>query len=96
MTIVNATAPMGNLASAPIAANRQKELSLIIRLLDPFVSRRHAELTVREDGSLAVRDLGSSLGTSLEDEEIAFSEVVPESVVRLGVETKLSWRAEDE
>ncbi len=67
-----------------------------IRLLDPFVSRRHAELIVCEDGSFAVRDLGSSLGTSLEDEEIAFSEVVPESVVRLGLETKLSWRAEGE
>ncbi len=67
-----------------------------IRLLDPFVSRRHAELIVCEDGSFAVRDLGSSLGTSLEDEEIIFAEVASESVVRLGVETRLRWRPEDE
>ena len=64
-----------------------------IRLLDPHVSRRHAELTVREDGTLTVRDLESSLGTFLdEDEEIVFAELAAGSMIRLGAETRLRWR----
>lgn len=46
-----------------------RQLGSDIHLVDPSVSRRHAELEVRPDGFLA-RDLGSSNGTFINDQRL--------------------------
>lgn len=46
-----------------------RQLGSDIHLVDPSVSRRHAELEVRPDGFLA-RDLGSSNGTFVNDQRL--------------------------
>ena len=46
-----------------------RQLGSDIHLVDPSISRRHAELEVRPDGFLA-RDLGSSNGTFVNDQRL--------------------------
>jgi pSer/pThr/pTyr-binding forkhead associated (FHA) protein len=57
-----------------------------IQLVHPMVSRRHAQMTLQDDGSFLVRDLGSRNGTIVNDEmlqEVARSVSAP-AVVQVG------------
>jgi RNA polymerase sigma-70 factor (ECF subfamily) len=53
---------------------RSSECTLVLG--DPAVSRKHAALVVVEDGSLAVRDLGSRAGTTVNMVRVLEDEVV--------------------
>jgi hypothetical protein len=52
-------------------------------LLDPSISRRHAELTLR-DGTLHVRDLGSTNGTFIGEKRIETATIKLGERIRLG------------
>ena len=57
-----------------------------LQLVHPLVSRRHAELTLQDDGDFLVRDLGSRNGTIVNDEvlqELARAVTAP-AVVQVG------------
>ena len=54
-----------------------------VQLTDPTVSRRHAEFEVKSDG-VAVRDLGSTVGTSVNEVRIQEHRLQPGDVVSLG------------
>jgi pSer/pThr/pTyr-binding forkhead associated (FHA) protein len=57
-----------------------------IQLIHPMVSRRHAELSLLEDGSFRVSDLGSSNGTVVNDELLHGDsrQVRGQAIVQLG------------
>lgn len=68
----------------PVLIGRSEEAKFRIR--DDRISRRHCELTA-EDGIVRIRDLGSTNGTFLNDEQLAkddSAEVPPDAVVRVG------------
>ncbi|NSW53885.1 MAG: FHA domain-containing protein [Anaerolineae bacterium] len=48
-----------------------------LRLYDPQVSRRHARLTLAENGTATVMDLGSANGTQLDGEPLKPRDMVP-------------------
>src|SRR5258706_1658310 len=54
-----------------------------IPIYDPTISRRHAEVSLGENGVL-VKDLGSSNGTFLNGAKIAEAEAGPNDVVTFG------------
>lgn len=57
-----------------------------VQLDDDSVSRRHAELEVRPNGAVVLRDLGSANGTLLNGEPVAEEmELVPGDIVQFGV-----------
>lgn len=60
-----------------------------VPLDDPDVSRLHCEVTVSEDGRVAVADLGSTNGTSLDGSEVHDRPVrlAPGALLRLGEST---------
>ncbi len=60
-----------------------RALNSDLPVFDPTISRRHAELTVR-DGTATVRDLGSSNGTFVNGTRVAESAVVVGDVVTFG------------
>ena len=70
-----------------------------VRLVDPTVSRHHAELAVEED-AVGVRDLGSSNGTSVDGAtvpEASTTRVAPNAVLGFGsVELTLEQVAQDD
>lgn len=73
------------------------EIDLAVAPVDPGISRRHAVLERQDDGSYAVRDLGSTNGTTINDadEPIALDQPVPLAdgdTIRLGVWTTLTIR----
>jgi hypothetical protein len=47
-----------------------------LRLASPFVSRKHAEVKLADDGSITVTDLGSSSGTKLNGVRLTANEAV--------------------
>jgi len=57
-----------------------------IQLSHPLVSRQHASLALRDDGSFVVRDLGSRNGTIVNDEQLqgASRTVGASAVVQVG------------
>lgn len=55
-----------------------------IELLDPSVSRRHAEVRIDPDGAIAVRDLGSANGVLVADEQQPVHRVTGPTTLRLG------------
>ena len=55
-----------------------------LRINDPGVSRRHAELRVEEDGSVVVEDLGSTNGTLVDGQRIDRSRLQDGATVRVG------------
>ncbi len=63
----------------PTLIGRERECD--VRLVDPRVSRRHAEITAR-DGRWAVRDLGSANGTWLDGQRIDETILPPQGVLR--------------
>ncbi|MCB0325289.1 MAG: FHA domain-containing protein [Bdellovibrionales bacterium] len=69
-----------------LTIGRSSECDIV--LADPSVSRVHAELTVSDDGSLAVADRKSTSGTFLvqngEPRRIAASKIAPGEAVRFG------------
>jgi FHA domain len=73
------------------------EIDLAVAPVDPGISRRHAMLERQADGSYAVRDLGSTNGTTVNDasEPITPDQAVPLAdgdTIRLGVWTTLTIR----
>ena len=54
-----------------------RELSCTVPILDPSVSRRHAELRVTESGTVEVRDLTSRNGTWVNGARVQRATVVP-------------------
>lgn len=52
-----------------------------IQVLDPSVSRQHAKIVMRSDGSAALVDLGSVNGTSVDDVEVDRIRLRPGSIV---------------
>lgn len=59
-----------------------------VQILSPTVSRRHAWLTVADDG-IAIRDAGSSNGTWVGGEAVAFAQLAIGDAVRLGRDVRL-------
>ena len=73
------------------------EIDLAVAPVDPGISRRHAVLERQPDGSYAVRDLGSTNGTAVNEdrEPIAPDQAVQLAdgdTIRLGVWTTLTIR----
>jgi adenylate cyclase len=62
-----------------------------VPIYDPTISRRHAEITLGENGVL-VKDLGSSNGTFLNGAKIAEAEAGPNDVVTFG---KVAFRVKE-
>jgi pSer/pThr/pTyr-binding forkhead associated (FHA) protein len=71
-------------SSDTVVVGRGAEADL--QLVHPLVSRRHAELTLQDDGSFLVRDLGSRNGTVVNDEVLLQHErsVSAPAVVQVG------------
>ncbi len=67
-----------------------------VRISDPDISRRHLEIRIG-DGEVAVRDLGSTNGSLLEDERIddRYSRWPPDARLRLGATTLAVSSASD-
>ena len=63
----------------------------VVRLSDPDVSRRHAELTVRPTDA-GIRDLGSTNGSTLDGRPVITGTLVPDSYLRVG-DTVLALRS---
>ena len=61
-----------------------RDRSCRIRLLDSSVSRRHAEVRVEPDGTIAVTDLGSANGVLLADERLTSCRITRPTTLRLG------------
>jgi DNA-binding response OmpR family regulator len=71
-------------STSTVVVGRGPEADL--QLVHPLVSRRHAELTLQDDGDFLVRDLGSRNGTIVNDEllqELAKAVAAP-AVVQVG------------
>jgi hypothetical protein len=80
--------------------DRSEEASSQIMVDDPCVSREHAVLVREDDGSYAVRDLGSTNGTFLNDDptELSTTDAVVLSdgdTIRIGAWTAIAIRARD-
>ncbi len=67
-----------------IVAGRDEDCDL--RLPDRKVSRRHAEFSLRTDGSILIRDLNSANGTIVDGRKIRGGEVIVfgEAAVKVG------------
>ena len=76
-------------AGAPLVVGRA--LSSDIPVLDPTISRRHAELSCDATG-VQVRDLGSSNGTFVNGSKVAAGRVSPGDVVTFG---KVAFRLKE-
>lgn len=72
----------------PLVIGRSPDAT--IRVADRWVSRRHCEIAER-DGSLVVRDLGSSHGTLLNGQLITESTLTPGDKLTVGLTTLLVW-----
>ncbi len=72
----------------PVVVGRAPDCEAVVA--DVTVSRRHAELRATERG-LAVRDLGSSNGTTLNGARIATGEITPGDTIQFG---KITFRLE--
>ncbi len=71
-----------------------KESDNDIIIKDPTVSRHHAQITIRPDGSVIIRDLGSTNGTFLNNIRIDREQpLVPGVTVRIG-NAPLNWQEE--
>src|SRR5262245_5707483 len=66
-----------------------------IRLLDPGISRRHAELFRDDDGNYCLRDLESRYGVYVEGEKITTLRVRDGDRLQLSGETVLRLRYQD-
>jgi hypothetical protein len=73
--------PLDRLAGASLLLGRSSTCQLV--LSDDTVSRRHAELRVR-DGTWFIRDLGSSNGTWVNGRRVVEAEVAPGDELWLG------------
>ena len=62
-----------------------------IRLEDPGVSRRHAQITVA-DGRSTISDLGSTNGTLVDGQKVTTSVLADGAVIRLG-STEITFRS---
>lgn len=60
-----------------------RALASDLLVVDPGISRRHAELRV-EDGAIVVKDLGSSNGVSINGTRIAEGRAAPDDVIAFG------------
>jgi pSer/pThr/pTyr-binding forkhead associated (FHA) protein len=68
-------------AERPLVLGRA--LSCDLPVLDPTISRRHAELSLA-DGRVMVRDLGSSNGTFLNGSRVESGTLMPGDTVTFG------------
>ena len=70
--------------SGPIRIGRSPEVDL--QLVHPLVSRIHAEIAMRDDGTFIVIDLGSSNGTVVNDQMLkaATREIAGEASLQVG------------
>jgi hypothetical protein len=73
--------PVGKLAGGRLLLGRASGCQLVFA--DDTVSRRHAELSLR-DGSWFIRDLGSSNGTWVNGRRVMEAEIAPGDDVCLG------------
>jgi hypothetical protein len=73
--------PLDRLAGASLLLGRSSTCQLV--LADDTVSRRHAELRLR-DGTWFIRDLGSSNGTWVNGRRVVEAEVAPGDELWLG------------
>src|SRR5688572_27386050 len=91
LVVVGGKANMGEVKlRLPMTIGRGRKADLIIS--HPTVSRIHCELYEKE-GSLVVRDNGSSNGTFIDDRQIKEAVIEPGQVLKIG---PLSFRAEYE
>lgn len=72
-----------------------------LKLPDRMVSRRHAEFSLRKDGSIVIRDLKSSNGTIVDGQKLRGTEVViqGQATVKVGpysIHASTSAEADDE
>lgn len=79
------------LAKVPLVIGRSVEAA--IQVGDRWVSRHHCEISER-DGSLVVRDLGSTHGTLLNGEPITESPLMPGDKLTVGLTT--FWVSSDQ
>ena len=70
----------------PLVVGRSLEAA--IRIVDRWASRRHCEIA-ESDGSLVVRDLGSTHGTLLNGQPITESPLMPGDKLTIGLTTFL-------
>ena len=70
----------------PLVVGRSLEAA--IRIVDRWASRRHCEIA-ESDGSLVVRDLGSTHGTLLNGQAITESPLIPGDKLTIGLTTFL-------
>lgn len=99
--------PMADVSIEPYHGGRRRQrwirLSYVIgsadecdiRLDDPFVSPRHAEITVGSDGGYRVRDLDSRNGVFLNGVRVAAAPLARQGVLRMG-RSAIAWRGEGE
>jgi len=69
------------LHAQPFVIGRAPESHLV--LAHPFISRRHAEITV-EDNNFVVRDLGSRHGTYVNGQPVTFHQLHPGDLIKFG------------
>jgi pSer/pThr/pTyr-binding forkhead associated (FHA) protein len=70
--------PLGTVCG--IGRDRQCE----VHVVDPHVSRRHAEIYVYEDGAALISDMESVNGLLLSDERVPFALLLPGQEFQLG------------
>jgi adenylate cyclase len=70
------------MGTAPIVVGRAPTSDLAI--IDPTISRRHAEVQVDDAGDVEVRDLGSSNGTFVNGTRVESAKLVPGDLVTFG------------
>lgn len=75
------------LARKPVIIGRADEVDLVIQ--DPTVSRAHARVTWREDGTFWLEDLDSSNGTYLNGRPIRAEPIQPGDRIQLGTQVMI-------
>jgi hypothetical protein len=90
--------PMLRIGRSRAGASDAPEIDLAGPVEDPCISRRHAVLERQPDGSYAVRDLGSTNGTTINDDAdpVDTQEAIPLAngdLIRIGAWTTVTIRA---
>jgi pSer/pThr/pTyr-binding forkhead associated (FHA) protein len=66
-----------------------------VRIDDPGISRRHAEVLLHADGRASVRDLGSTNGTFVDEQTVREIELHDGDTLRVGTTALVYRRGED-
>ncbi len=74
----------------PAVLGRSRDVD--ISIAHPSISRRHCQFFQHADGSLAIKDLGSTNGIYVGDQRVREAILMPGSVVQLGsITLRVEW-----